>query len=182
MLGAVLEAASIRRLLSGDRPLLRDLRTPEEQIQPNGVDLTVASLWTLDGRGSIGIDNCDRVLPSLAELNWDPDGWLDLRRGPYLARLHEVVDLPTDLMAFGHARSSLLRSGVLVHNAVWDAGYTGRPEVLLVVCNDRGFRVQRGARILQLVFCRLEAHTTRYAGQFQGENLGLEGTSLGQMT
>jgi dUTP pyrophosphatase len=154
--------------------LLRALRTPEQQIQPNGVDLTVASLWTLDGGGSVGVDNQDRVLPSLAKLNWEPDGWLDLGRGPYLARLHEVVDLPTDLMAFGQARSSLLRSGVVIHNAVWDAGYTGRSEVLLVVCNDLGFRVQRGARILQLVFCRLEGRTTPYAGRFQGENLGLD--------
>ncbi len=176
--GAVLDAASIRRLLAGDRPLLRGMRALEQQIQPNGVDLTVASLWSLDGAGSIGMDNRDRVLPSLTELTWDRDGWLDLARGPYLARLHEIVELPTDLMALGQARSSLLRSGVAIHNAVWDAGYIGRSEVLLVVCNDHGFRVQRDARILQLVFCRLAAPTTRYVGRFQGENLGLHGANV----
>ena len=33
-------------------------------------------------------------------------------------------------MALGFARSSLLRSGCGIQNAVWDAGYHGRSEAL----------------------------------------------------
>ena len=55
-------------------------------------------------------------------------------------------------MALGKPRSSLLRSGVAIHNAVWDAGYQGRSQALLVVYHPRGFTLSRDARVLQLVF------------------------------
>jgi dUTP pyrophosphatase len=53
---------------------------------------------------------------------------------------------------------------------VWDAGYSGRGEGLLIVHNPRGVRLQRGARIAQLVVFRLTASTSAYAGQYQNEN------------
>ena len=63
-------------------------------------------------------------------------------------------------------RSSLLRMGVHVPTAVWDAGYAGRGEGLLEVGNPHGVRLQRGARIVQLVLFRLtEAARAGYAGQ-----------------
>ncbi len=76
-------------------------------------------------------------------------------------------------MALGRPRSSLGRSGVTIHTAVWDAGYSGRSTSLLSVLNSEGFRVQRDARVMQLVFVGLAAPTTEgYAGQYQGENIG----------
>ena len=172
--GAVLDAAAIRRRLVGDRALIRELRDRERQIQPNGVDLTLASLWTLDGPGRVGTADAERVLSPRSELGCGSDGWFDLSPGPYMARMNEVVDLTADLMAFGKPRSSLLRCGVAIHNAVWDAGYVGRSEALLVVYNPGGFRVQRDARVLQLVFCRLENPTEPYRGRFQHENVAGE--------
>ena len=54
---------------------------------------------------------------------------------------------------------------------MWDAGYSGRGEGLLSVLNPYGYRVQRGARIAQLVFFRLSAAALEgYAGRYQGEN------------
>ena len=75
-------------------------------------------------------------------------------------------------MALGKPRSSLLRSGVAVHNAVWDAGYRGRSQALLVVYHPRGFTLSRDARVLQLVFFAL-AHPVDqgYRGRYQGEGL-----------
>src|SRR5207244_3333002 len=63
------------------------------------------------------------------------------------------------------------RSGVSIHGAVWDAGYSGRGEGLLSVLNSRGYRLQRGARVAQLVFFRLSAATAEgYKGRYHGEN------------
>jgi dUTP pyrophosphatase len=73
-------------------------------------------------------------------------------------------------MALAMPRSSLLRCGVTVHTAVWDAGYSGRSQSLMVVYNPRGFRLQRNARIVQLVFFRLTQETEGYQGIYQGEN------------
>jgi len=75
-------------------------------------------------------------------------------------------------MALGKSRSSLLRGGVTIHNAVWDAGYHGRSQALLMVYNPYGFSVAQNARVLQLVFLTLDAATSvPYNGAFQGENL-----------
>jgi dUTP pyrophosphatase len=57
-----------------------------------------------------------------------------------------------------------------MHNAVWDAGYSGRSQAMLMVYNPLGFRVARNARILQLVFFRLDRPVELgYQGAYQGE-------------
>ncbi len=84
---------------------------------------------------------------------------------------NEVVHLPRDIMALGRPRSSLLRCGVGVGTAVWDAGYEGRSQSLLIVHNPHGFRVQRNARITQLVFFELTGESEGYNGIYQGENI-----------
>jgi dUTP pyrophosphatase len=57
-----------------------------------------------------------------------------------------------------------------LQSAVWDAGYSGRGEGLLSVLNPRGYRLQRGAAVLQLVFLRLSTATAEgYTGKYQGE-------------
>ena len=59
-----------------------------------------------------------------------------------------------------------------IHTAVWDAGYEGRSTSLLQVVNPEGFRVQRNARVMQLVFLTLSSRTAEgYRGQYQRENL-----------
>ncbi|HEX9269542.1 MAG TPA: deoxyuridine 5'-triphosphate nucleotidohydrolase, partial [Candidatus Limnocylindria bacterium] len=82
----------------------------------------------------------------------------------------ERVNLPADLMAFARPRSTLLRSGVAIHTAVWDAGYSGRGEGLLSVLDPRGYRLQRVARVVQLVFLRLASAVGEgYRGRYHGE-------------
>jgi hypothetical protein len=73
-------------------------------------------------------------------------------------------------MALARPRSSLLRCGVTIGTAVWDAGYSGRSRSLLVVHNARGFRLQQGARVAQLVFFGLTGETG-LSRVYQGENL-----------
>ena len=113
-----------------------------------------------------------RGLSDTKLLEFDRPGWLHLAAGSYLVTFNEVVNLPLDLMALGRPRSSLLRSGVSIHTAVWDAGYQGRSQALLSVYNPDGYQVQKDARLLQLVFFRLEQPLNQgYQGRFLGENL-----------
>jgi dUTP pyrophosphatase len=74
-------------------------------------------------------------------------------------------------MALGRPRSSLLRCGVTVGMAVWDAGYSGRSQSLMVVYNPQGFRLQKNARVAQLIFLPLSQKTEGYQGAYQGENI-----------
>jgi dUTP pyrophosphatase len=97
---------------------------------------------------------------------------VDLLPGCYLVTYNEVVNLPRGIMALARPRSSLLRCGVSIHNAVWDAGYSGRSQSLMVVYNTEGFRLYRNARIVQMVFFFLSREAAEgYRGMFQGENI-----------
>ena len=165
---------AIATLLAGDPPLLEECPELHGQLQPNGIDVTVRSVASYpagSGPGSIGVSDADRALPGSTELDFGCDGWLVLPPGYYLVTFNEVVNLPGWLMALGRPRSSLLRMGVTLHTAVWDAGYRGRSQALLLVHNGAGFRLQRDARIAQLVFFPLTAPDERgYDGRYQREN------------
>lgn len=142
-----------------------DGRLAPDQVQPNGIDLSLDLAWRLTGAGALGV--ADRDLPERDPIAFDTMGWADLAPGSYVVRYAERVALPTDCAGLAFPRSSLLRMGVHVPTAVWDAGYVGRGEGLLVVANPHGARVQRGARIAQLVVFRLTRETVGYAGRYQ---------------
>jgi dUTP pyrophosphatase len=168
--GGVLSREQIAVLLDADPPLVAGLIDREDQVQPNGIDLTVASVALFTGSGTLATDNRRRTLPSTEDLSFDRDGQISLAPGPYLVRFAETVNLPADCMAYARPRSSLLRSGVALHTAVWDAGYSGQGAALLVVYNPHGFRLEYRARIVQLVFHRLATATEQgYQGAYQGE-------------
>ncbi|HEV2108258.1 MAG TPA: deoxyuridine 5'-triphosphate nucleotidohydrolase [Thermomicrobiales bacterium] len=171
MVGA-LSGDQIRELVQGEQALLSDYLDLNAQLQPNGFDLTLQHAQSFIGAGSLAISNVSRELPSLAPVPDDGTGWLRLSPGPYLITFNEEVRMPADVMALGRPRSSLGRCGVAIHSAVWDAGYHGRSASLLVVSNPAGFNLEIGARLLQLVFFRLErAVTVGYSGTYQGEGL-----------
>lgn len=171
----VLSRAAIAGLIAGDPPLLEGCPDINAQLQPNGFDVSVRSIAAYDAvstPGSIGISDGDRALPENSQLAFDPDGWLNLKPGPYLITFNEIVNLPHNMMALARPRSSLLRSGVAIHTAVWDAGYSGRSQALLVVHYPAGFRIQRNARVAQLVFFPLDADDPQgYTGRYQNESL-----------
>lgn len=169
-IGSVLSREQILPLLDADPPLIEHLVDRDSQLQPNGIDLTLATVSRFEGAGTLARDNQDRRLPDVEALSFDSDASIHLEPGPYLVRFNETVNLPDDCMAYARPRSSLLRSGVALHTAVWDAGYSGQGVALLVVYNPAGFRLQRDARIVQLVFHRLGyATASGYQGGYQGE-------------
>lgn len=173
MSGALGRAALLARLVA-DPPLVSGLADPAVQVQPHGIDLRLESVARFASAGAIERDapgRPDRQLPAYEPVPFDASGAVHLPPGAYLVRFTEVVRLPRDLMALARPRSTLLRCGAALHTAVWDAGYTGRSEALLVVSNPHGLRLARGARICQLVFFALDAAGPGYAGAYQGEHL-----------
>ena len=172
MPGTPLDRDSISHLIEGSPPLVEHFLSLEAQLQPNGFDMTVRDVARMATPGAVGAEDADRVLSETEPLEFEPDGWLQLEPGPFLVTFNEVVNLPLDVMALGRPRSSLLRSGAGVHTAIWDAGYHGRSQALLVVYHPQGYRMQRGARLMQLVFFRMETAASQgYQGHFQSENL-----------
>jgi len=167
----VLSGNDIRRLLKHNPPLIEGWINLDEQVQANGFDLTLREVSAMRSGGTIPVSNNQRVLADLSPLSFDAKGFLDLAAGVYIVTYNEIVHLPKNIMALGRPRSSLLRCGVNVGTAVWDAGYEGRSQSLLTVHNPHGFHVQQNARITQLVFMELTGESEGYQGFYQGENI-----------
>jgi len=170
-MAAILSQQDIHRLLQKKPPLIEGYISLEEQVQPNGIDLTVRDIALLQSSGRITVEDSQRLVPNLAPLVFDGLGFIDLMPGAYIITYNEIVHLPKNIMALARPRSSLLRCGVTVDTAVWDAGYSGRSQSLMVVYNPPGFRLQRNARVAQLIFLRLSRKTEGYCGAYQGENI-----------
>jgi dUTP pyrophosphatase len=167
----VLSKNDIKHLIEQKPPLVEEYLDLFQQLQPNGFDLTLRDIAMFQNWGQMGAENVGRRLPDLAPLVFGQDGFIDLIPGSYLITYNEIVHLPKMLMALGRPRSSILRCGVNIGTAVWDAGYNGRSQSLMVVYNAQGFRVQRNARMMQLVFFSLTSETEGYSGAYQNENI-----------
>jgi len=170
-MSGVLSKKDIKKLIQQNPSLVEGFIDLEQQLQPNGFDITLRDVARLQNIGQISKDNAQRRLPDLAPLVFDNQGFMELLPGSYMITYNEIVHVPTDLMALARPRSSLLRCGVSIGTAVWDAGYSGRSQSLMIVYNPNGFRVQKDARVAQLVFMTLSAETEGYAGKYQNENI-----------
>jgi len=170
-MAAILSRQDIRRLLQQEPPLIEGYINLEKQLQPHGIDLTLREIALPQSAGKIAINDSQRLVSDLAPLVFDGLDFIDLIPGAYIVTFNEVIHLPQNIMALARPRSSLLRCGVTVNTAVWDAGYSGRSQSLMVVYNPQGFRLQRNARIVQIIFFKLTEETEGYHGAYQGENI-----------
>ncbi len=162
----------LKELIRGKPPLIEGYIDLDQQLQPNGFDLTLRQVDIMQTPGQIATANSRRQVSDLSPLIFDGLGFIDLPAGIYSITFNEIVHLPRNIMALATPRSSLLRCGATVNTAVWDAGYSGRSQSLLVVYNPRGIRLEKNARIIQLVFFALDGETVGYRGAYQGENIG----------
>lgn len=143
------------------------------QLTPNGFDLTAAAIFGFNNKGQIDFSNKDRVLPEFDEIkpsklsSEEKFGWWDLKKGIYKVKANETVNLPNDLIAMAFTRTSLLRMGVFTQHGVWDAGFKGKSEFVLVVDNPYGARIKHNARVAQLVFFRINETEVGYNGIYQ---------------
>jgi dUTP pyrophosphatase len=142
------------------------------QVQINGVELTLKEVEWFVSEGCIGFDNQDRRLARTKRLKFGTDDWLFLTSGVYKVIFNEIVHIPDNICAIAMPRSSLLRCGVTIETAVWDSGYTGRSEAMLIVYNSYGFRIKKNARLIQLMFFKLpKPVSSGYTGRYHGENI-----------
>jgi len=146
--------------------------TDGDQVQPNGVDLTLGAVYEQIEPGHLGrsgktVGERRAVEPgkgggekAIPTYRLDPGG--------YVAEYGERVRIPDGHVGFVLPRSSLMRNSAMLHTAVWDAGYEGRGEGLLEVNHE--ITVERGARFAQFVLAAAD-HRGTYDGDYQGERL-----------
>lgn len=152
--------------------LVEDMIDPKTQTQMCGMELTLQKIERFASSGAVAFDNNERVLPRTEPMDFDSTGWISLAAGSYLVTFNEIVCIPRDVAAMARPRSTLLRCGASLETALWDPGYRGRSQSLLVVNNPHGLRLKKDARLMQLVFLRLGREAEKvYSGMYQGENI-----------
>ena len=142
----------------------------DSQYQPCGIDITLKEVYNFKTAGVIDFDNKERKISEVEPLAFESDK-VTLKPGAYKVIFNEYVRIPKDVTAMCLPRSSLLRCGVTLECALWDPGYEGRSEALLLVKNDHGITFKRNAKIGQMVFVKLaEGANALYEGVYKGEN------------
>jgi len=143
----------------------------ETQLQPASFDLTLDEIYLLTSSASIDFTNKERKLPNYKKIEFNND-WIELNNGIYLISFNEIVNIPNDLLAFVRPRSSLVRSGATIFSSLWDPGYSGKSNCLLVVLNENGIKLKKNARIAQIVFFKLFSPASKiYSGIYQNEGI-----------
>jgi dUTP pyrophosphatase len=168
----MLNKQEIEKLIK-DKKLIEGYIDLATQLTPNGFDLTVSSIAELDAPGAVDFSNKERVVPEGRDIvpektdPLDKFGWWILKKGIYKVKTNETVNLPLDLTAMAFTRTTLLRMGAFTQHGVWDAGYKGKSEFVLVVENPAGIRIKQNARIAQLIFKCINAPECGYQGIYQ---------------
>ena len=140
------------------------------QFQPCGVDMSLKEAHRFKTAGKIDFDNKERKISETEQIAFENDE-VTLPPGAYKVVFNEYVRIPKDAAAICLPRSSLLRCGVALECALWDPGYEGRSEALLVVHNSHGVTLKKNAKIGQMIFIKLaEATEELYSGVYKGEN------------
>lgn len=157
--------------------IIRNIRSPDIQAQPCGVDLTLKRLFVWKSSGVVDFDNSRRKTAETEALPFNPDtasgepsdsGFVDLPLGSYLVEFNETVDVPLDMMGQIFVRSSLFRSGALLNAGAMDSGYKGAVGALLQVVNPQAIRLWKDARLAQMVLHQMSEPTEGYKGIYQG--------------
>jgi len=146
--------------------------TDGDQVQPNGVDLTLGAVYEQIEPGHLG--RSGKTVGERRAVDPGKGGGEEagpayrLDPGGYVVEYGERVRIPEGHVGFLYPRSTLLRNGCTLDTAVWDAGYEGRGEGLLEV--HAPIEVEPDARIAQLVLAEA-AHEGTYEGSYQYENV-----------
>ena len=167
----MLNKQEIKQLIEKEK-LIENYINLDKQLTPNGFDATVNAIFEFDSQGALDFSNNERVLPKGRQIppekkkEDDKYGWWQLSPGAYKVKTNEQINMPNNLVALAFSRTSLLRMGAFTQNGAWDAGFKGKSEFILVVQNPHGISIKQNARIVQLVFLRVE-ETEEYEGIYK---------------
>jgi dUTP pyrophosphatase len=170
----MLNREEIKRLIEKN-DLVSNYCDLDTQLTPNGIDLTAAKIFQFSQPGALDFSNKERKIPQSLELPVkkekpeDKFGWWSLAPGIYKVVTNEKVKLPKDLIGVAFPRSSLLRMGAFTQTGVWDAGFEGISEFVIVVTNPLGMKLKQNARVVQLLFTKITETETGYNGIYQNK-------------
>lgn len=138
--------------------------TEEKNVEGSGVDLRAKTFYRL--RTPAEFMKESRKPPEITEVKEDV---LVIKPEEYvLVETIEKVNMPEDLCALMTNRSSLFRCGASLRTAVIDPGYVGTLTFGLKNESEHELKIEKGSRIGQIQFFRVDGNSKLYQGRYQG--------------
>ena len=137
-----------------------------DALQPASVDVTLGQSLLRRTLGAIVDPHVDQSA-CWEGVPMGGDRWLLQPHQLYLGALAEYVEIPDDMIAFLHGRSTLARCGISIHQqaGLLDPGYHGCATVEVTVTYPTWLR--SGDPVGQLVFAKCSARALRPYGHFR---------------
>lgn len=151
-------------------------KVEDKRIQPNGIDLTIEGIYIQKGHPILTDGEYEMQDRELMPYRTHPEygNIYDLPLGAYIVEYNEVIEIPDGHVGYVLPRSRLMRCGIFLTSALWDQGYTGRGEGMLMVWPTMA-HVSDDMSIGQIVLCKADSRDDEYDGKHQGERLGRRG-------
>ena len=136
----------------------------ETCLQQAGYDLRIKTAYWIENSSFLGKN--ERKLPTISEVKNDV---IVLEPNEYLLmETVEKVNMPLDLIAIVLPRTSLFRMGASLRTGVVDPGYKGSLTFGLKNESNLKIKIEKGARIAQIVFIKVFGKASEYKGVYQG--------------
>jgi len=136
----------------------------KKQVTSNGFDFSVDKISKFQSSGKVDFSNKERIVSESKELEFENEIFLE--QGFYKIKTKEKVNMSSDIVGILRTRSTLLRCGAFVATGVCDAGFKGKLEFLLVV-GPQGITLKKNARIVQMVFFKINPVNVEYKGIYK---------------
>ena len=144
----------------------RELTNPEGA----GFDLRVGELYKIEGQGFLGVE--ERETPEMKLVaKYESGNKTTVLLKPntyYLLKTIEDVNMPDNLLAIMTPRSTLFRSGVFIFGGQVPPGYKGGLSMGIYNFRPTDFKLERGARVVHIMFFEVKGEANLYRGQWQG--------------
>lgn len=144
----------------------RELKSPEGA----GFDFRLGAVYKISGKGFLGVEERNTPKAKLvAEYKKGTKKKIQIKPGEQiLVSTLEKVNLPLDITANLWLRSTLYRSGIILSGGNVAPGYSGILSFTFYNSGKSTMEIELGARIVHILFYRVEGIGAQYRGQWQG--------------
>lgn len=144
----------------------------EDMVQMHALDIRIDKLYRITSgffvpeQGKTSQSRKEEIIPTVEPV-MPPREIFCLAPGVYSFEAVQSVEMAEGEAGWLVPRSSLTRNGVDVRSALYDAGYKGGVNGIIIVHGHHGCSIEKGARIAQFVIVKAET-AKLYDGQYQG--------------
>jgi len=141
---------------------------PDTQIQPNAIDFTIDTLFSIDNSTPFIIDEDHKQMRGGQKVDVDAQGyWIIEPNTVHDALSNIYVNLPEGVAANLIIRSTLNRNGLFLTSGLYDSGFKGN--VGFALHNMSGVaKIKPGTRVGQIILTRSDPGGL-YAGGYNHE-------------